>query len=189
MIRPTQFKKFVRPVLRTPISLVSPNLATRLPFFATPLSAPRLSNFNCVQIRHNSSSTNFNNNSPYPGPGPTEPSSKEGKLRLEYLLLQLEHDSNLKERMLEFLDILFKKTNQYYGEVKHDHDILSKILPWSLNKFRVLLKLMFDTELTKSWSDVVQYMEGEKLPINWPDMMLVGNYFADLVEIREIKPK
>lgn len=129
------------------------------------------------QVRFNSTSS-FS--SEYPGPGPTDSASDSGKLRLEYLMLELEKNAPLKLVIGSFVKKLLISVKKKFEDVQSS--ALYGTLPKRAQRMIVLFKMIFDQPLNTEWSKVVTEMEKENLPIYFSDMCLAGDYIIRLLE-------
>lgn len=132
------------------------------------------------QIRFNSTSPYNSQHPDYPGPGPSVSSSENGKLRLEYLMLQLEERPQLKENVYDFMELLLDLLEVNFRLM--DQSPLASKLPKGAQRVIILLRLMWNAEINARWRDLVRTMDQDRLPVYLSDLCLVGDYVLGLLD-------
>lgn len=134
---------------------------------------------NFQQVRFNSTSP-FNSQHPeYPGPGPSISSTERGRLRLEYLMVELEERPELKKDVYDFMELLLSIIQVHFRQ-NEESPLVSK-MPVSAQHVIVLFRLMWNAEINAKWREVVQKMDNDHLPVYMSDLCLVGDYVLHML--------
>lgn len=118
--------------------------------------------------------------STYPPPGPKSCSTEQGRLRLEYLMQELNKPSNalLKVQVYEFLNKMMITINKQEAEMEQKR--YAAWIPASVRQMAAFWKAGFQSDITEEGLDVMDRINLAGYSVRMTDVMLVFDYVTDI---------
>lgn len=117
--------------------------------------------------------------SSYPVRGPTDPSTADGALRLEYILLQATSNPAVESRVMHFTDMLFSRITLYRNSLNLKDGywrLLGEANAMKVAKWVILWKILTDRDFLDEWTEFMEFLEEYGFESTNQDITLVGNF-------------